>query len=240
MRHFSLSMPVMSWQVLAAILGISHDLGAVEVELGKDRVEALLHQRAHRRRRGVERAGHVVGLDQPLGAERLAVAHQQVHRLLPGRALAAVVHRLLGVGELHACASCMWRLCFASISVLGCASLRSRLSCSALAQRRRVDLMHAAVAGEVERVRRRRAPWRCRAHHAHARERGEIGVDAAAGGDHVVGFGRRQAAERNVMQCDPRGTSARHSPRRGRAARPARRCGRPHPGIWCRCGPHRG
>ncbi len=36
-------------------------------------------------------------------------------------------------------------------------------------------------------------------HHAHARECRQIGVDAAAGRDEVVGFRRREAAERNVV-----------------------------------------
>ena len=69
----------------------------------------------------------------------------------------------------------------------------------ALAQRRDVDLVHAAGAGEVERMRRRRAHRDARSHHAHARQRGEVGIDAAAGGDDVVGVGRRQAAERHVV-----------------------------------------
>ena len=43
----------------------------------------------------------VVRLDQPLGAERLAVAHQQVHRARDGRAVAAVEHGLFVVGQLH-------------------------------------------------------------------------------------------------------------------------------------------
>ena len=59
--------------------------------------------------------------------------------------------------------------------------------------------MHAAGAGEVERMRRGRAHGDARAHHPHARQRGGVGVDAAAGGDEVVGVRRRQAAERNVV-----------------------------------------
>src|SRR5262249_38545567 len=45
----------------------------------------------------------------------------------------------------------------------------------------------------------RRPHGDARPHHPHARQRGEIGVDAAAGRDQIIGLGRCQAAERNVV-----------------------------------------
>jgi hypothetical protein len=77
-----------------------HHLVAVEVELGVDRVHAARHVVLHEARGGPG-AGDVAGLHQPFGAQRLAVAHQQVHGFRLGAALAAVQHGLLGVGELH-------------------------------------------------------------------------------------------------------------------------------------------
>lgn len=70
-------------------------------------------------------------------------------------------------------------------------------------QRIDVDLVHAAAAGEIECVRSGCAYRHARPHHAHAGERGLVGVDAAAGGDDVVGFLRRKAAERHVVDVVP-------------------------------------
>jgi len=77
--------------------------GAIEVELGKYRVHAAMPRAvfAQERRRGAHRAADVVGIDEALGAQRLAVAHQQVHRLLLGLALRALQHRLLVGRKLH-------------------------------------------------------------------------------------------------------------------------------------------
>ena len=80
--------------------GLDHHV-AIEVELGEHRIHALLGEGLHGRRAGVPGAGDVLHVHQPLGAERLAVAHQEVHRLLLGQTLLAVEHGLFGVGELH-------------------------------------------------------------------------------------------------------------------------------------------
>ena len=97
-----------------------------------------------------------------------------------------------------------------------------------LAQRRRVDLMHAARAGEIERVRGRRAHRDARAHHAHAGKRRDIAVDVAPGRDHVVALGRHQAAERHGVQVIVAETPPTRGPAACRAARSASRCARPH------------
>ena len=94
-----------------------------------------------------------------------------------------------------------WRFVFAVISVFAARSLRSRLSCSALLAARRCrsgarcpyPARSSACAAAC-------AHRDAGAHDAHARERGKIGVDAAAGRDDVVGFDRRHAAERNVVR----------------------------------------
>jgi hypothetical protein len=44
--------------------------------------------------RGARHAGHVVGLDEALGAQGVGVTHQQLHGLLHGGALFAAQHRL--------------------------------------------------------------------------------------------------------------------------------------------------
>ena len=62
-----------------------------------------------------------------------------------------------------------------------------------------VDLVHAAGAGEIQRVGSRRAHGNARAHHAHAGERGIVGIDAASGCDDIVAFGRHQTAERHIV-----------------------------------------
>ena len=79
-------------------------------------------------------------------------------------------------------------------------STRSIVVPHALAQRRDVDLLHAAAAGEIERVRGGRPHGDAGAHDPHARERRAVAVDAAAGRHDVVGLGRDQAAERHVVQ----------------------------------------
>ena len=56
------------------------------------------------------------------------------------------------------------------------------------------------AAGEVERMRGGGAHRDARAHHAHARERRDVAVDAAPGRHDVVGLGRHEAAERHVVQ----------------------------------------
>ena len=71
----------------------------------EDRVEALralvlvvvLQERIRRARN----AGDVPRIDEAIGAERLGVPHEQLHRLLRGPALPAVEHLLFLVGELH-------------------------------------------------------------------------------------------------------------------------------------------
>src|SRR6185503_21206546 len=51
---------------------------------------------------GTGHAGYVVGVDEPLRAQRLGVANQQFHRLLPRLAVTAIQHGLLAVSEFHA------------------------------------------------------------------------------------------------------------------------------------------
>ena len=70
----------------------------------------------------------------------------------------------------------------------------------ALAQCRRVDLMHTARTGQIERMRGRRAHRDARAHDAHAGQCRDIAVDAAPGRDHVVALVRHEAAHRHIVQ----------------------------------------
>lgn len=77
---------------------------AVEAELGEHRVHAAaLGQREvalERRGRG-DGGADVARFHQPLGAERFAVAHQEVHRLLHGRPVAAVHHGFFFIAQVH-------------------------------------------------------------------------------------------------------------------------------------------
>ena len=54
-----------------------------------------------KRIRRARHAGDVARVDEALGTQRLGVAHQQLHGLLRGLALAAVEHLLFVVGEIH-------------------------------------------------------------------------------------------------------------------------------------------
>ncbi|MNQ79488.1 hypothetical protein D3C85_944340 [compost metagenome] len=85
-------------------LGNLDGLLAVEAEFGEHRVHAAaLGEREvalERRGRG-DGGADVARLDQSLGAEGFAVAHQQVHRLLHGRSVAAVVHGFFFIAQMH-------------------------------------------------------------------------------------------------------------------------------------------
>src|SRR5262249_47289219 len=93
----------------------------------------------------------------------------------------------------NSCADSLWR------AVMGCAE-RQREGGRApkatlsylidvvpdpLAQRRNIYLLHAASAGEIERVRGGRPHRDAGAHHPHARQRRGIGIDTTANGDEI-------------------------------------------------------
>src|SRR5690606_30193193 len=69
----------------------------------------------------------------------------------------------------------------------------------ALAQALRVERVHTAGAGEIERMRGGHAHGDARPHDAHARERRGIGIDAAPGGSDVVALDRKQTPQRDVV-----------------------------------------
>ncbi len=89
-------------------LGDLHDFAAVQAELGKHRVHAAsLERDVALEGRGCRDGGaDVVRLHQPLGAQGLAVAHQQVHGLGGGCAFGAVAHGFFVVGQLHVSCPC--------------------------------------------------------------------------------------------------------------------------------------
>jgi hypothetical protein len=104
------------------------NFGAVQVQFRIDRIKTLLDEIAHRRRRGIEGARDVIGLDQPLRAQRLAVAHEQIHRTRLGAAVDAVEHFFFVVGQLHGAfarqaALLGHRMCL--VSTLSCTRLAS-------------------------------------------------------------------------------------------------------------------
>src|SRR5438105_782275 len=70
---------------------------------------------------------------------------------------------------------------------------------NAPAQRRDIDVMHASLAREIERMRGRRAHRDAWAHHTHARKRRRVAIDASARGHQVVDARRCETAERDVV-----------------------------------------
>ncbi len=175
-----------------------HLLGAVEIEFGEDRVTAPAGELADHRTRRHEGAADIVGRHQALGAERLAIAHQQIHGLLHGRPVAAVQHLLFVITEFHGSgARVLWGVDAACD--LMAAHLALQIVAQPRLQRADVDLVHAAVAREVERMGRGGAHRDARPHHAHARQRRIVRIDAAAGDHDVVGVRRSEAAERHIM-----------------------------------------
>src|SRR5918992_1740489 len=62
-----------------------------------------------------------------------------------------------------------------------------------------VDVVHAALAGQLERVRGAGAHGRARAHHADAGQRGGVAVDAATGGEEVVHVRGGHGTQRYVV-----------------------------------------
>src|SRR5436190_2201969 len=67
------------------------------------------------------------------------------------------------------------------------------------AQRSHVDLLNAAAAGNIERVRRGGAHGNARTHDAYARKRGTVSINATAGSDDILRLGRNQTAERHIV-----------------------------------------
>src|SRR5262245_29544715 len=63
----------------------------------------------------------------------------------------------------------------------------------ALAQCREVDLLHAAAAREIERMRGSGPHGDAGAHHPHAGECRAVTIDAAPGGNNIVSLARNQA-----------------------------------------------
>ena len=191
------------------LTGIGHhprhldDLGTVEIEFRIDRVKSLLDEFTHRRRRGVEGARDIVGLDQAFGAERFAIANQQVHRARLGAAVRAVEHRLLVVGQFHRGSPpyavrlfgrdlhAAWLghlMCLVStLSRTRSASAAMSIWCTLPVPARSSALAAAApiaMHGPITRT---------------LDSAGIVGIDAASGGHDVVAFGGNQAAERNIM-----------------------------------------